>query len=248
MVSGLEIFQTHFASFKDSYVLIGGCACELNLRTIDAPFRTTKDIDMVLLVEALAPDFVAHFWRFIKAGGYQMRETSTGEKKFYRFQKPTSRDYPLMIELFSRHPDFTLAGEDVRLTPIPSEDECSSLSAILLDDDYYKLIHENTIEVNGLQIVSPWALIVLKAKAWMDLSARKKSGEAIDSSDIRKHKKDIARLSVLLDENFIKLPTKINEEMKVFLDEFRMEKIDTKALGLILTEDEIKALLQNLAI
>jgi len=41
-------------------------------------------------------------------------------------------------------------------------------------------------------------LIPLKARAWLDLSARKAAGEAVDSKDIRKHANDIIRLAQLL--------------------------------------------------
>ncbi len=246
MVIGLKIFQEHFASFHNSYVLIGGSACDVNLRAIDAPFRVTKDIDIVLLVEALTPDFISHFWKFVKNGGYKLCQTSTGKKKFYRFQKPAEEGYPLMLELFSRHPDFDLVGDNVQLTPIPSEDECSSLSAILLDDEYYRFIHANIVIVDGLPIASPLSLVILKAKAWMDLSLRKKNGESVDSADIRKHKNDIARLASMLEGVSVELPTKIKDDMKLFLVNFQNEKIDTKALGLALNEGEIKNLLRSM--
>ena len=42
-----------------------------------------------------------------------------------------------MIELFSRKPDAILLNEPAHLTPIPVEADLSSLSAILLSDDYY---------------------------------------------------------------------------------------------------------------
>ena len=39
----------------------------------------------------------------------------------------------------------------------------------------------------------------LKTKAWLDLTERKEAGEAnVDSTDIKKHKNDVYRLSQLL--------------------------------------------------
>ena len=59
---------------------------------------------MVLFVEALDSAFVRAFWEFVRTGGYEVQEKSTGEKQFYRFQKPANADYPFMLELFSRQP------------------------------------------------------------------------------------------------------------------------------------------------
>jgi hypothetical protein len=96
-------------------------------------FRATKDLDIVLYVEALAADFVRAFWEFVRAGGYEVQEKSTGEKQFYRFQKPTNADYPFMLELFSRQPDVLRVADGSHLTPLPVDEYASSLSAILLN-------------------------------------------------------------------------------------------------------------------
>ena len=42
------------------------------------------------------------------------------------------------------------------------------------------------------------ALVLFKIKAWLDLSNRKSQGENIDTSDIKKHKNDIFRLSTII--------------------------------------------------
>jgi hypothetical protein len=88
MVKGLDIFKEHFKDFPDSYVLIGGVACYLAMEEAGVDFRATKDLDIVLCAEALDAAFIAHFWEFVKAGGYQNQEKSTGCKQFYRFDKP----------------------------------------------------------------------------------------------------------------------------------------------------------------
>lgn len=49
---------------------------------IGAPFRATKDLDMVLIIEALDTSFVNTFWQFIEDGGYEHREKSKGEDQF----------------------------------------------------------------------------------------------------------------------------------------------------------------------
>ena len=48
MVIGLERFKAHFAGLEDSYILIGGSACDVNLNALGGAFRVTKDLDIVL--------------------------------------------------------------------------------------------------------------------------------------------------------------------------------------------------------
>jgi len=96
-------------------------------------------------VEALSDSFVRRFWEFISAGGYMQRqrgESINDEKKgrsheYFRFIKPENKDFPKQIELFSRNIGILNAPEDAHITPIPAGEDLSSLSAILMDDDYY---------------------------------------------------------------------------------------------------------------
>jgi hypothetical protein len=113
-------------------------------------------------------------------------------------------------------------------------EEISSLSAILLNDDYYKFIHEGKQEIEGLSIVDPAHLIPLKARAFLDLSAQSQTGTHVDEKDIRKHRNDVFRLYQLLSENsYIHLPESIQQDMKKFLIELKNNhSIDLKAFGL----------------
>lgn len=136
-----------------------------------AEFRSTKDFDIVLCVEALDAYFAEAFWEFVRVGGYQNQQHSSGEKVFYRFYRPTDKSFPYMLELFSRMPDSLVLGDDSHLTPIPIDEDVSSLSAILLDEVYYQFLHEHKKEIEGVSVVSEACLIPLKAKAWLDLRA-----------------------------------------------------------------------------
>lgn len=104
-VKGLDIFGRHFRDFRDSYVLIGGVASALAMEDAGESFRATKDLDIVLVIEALDSHFVNRFWEFIKAGGYEIKQRGGDRPVFYRFQNPADETYPVMIELFSRAPD-----------------------------------------------------------------------------------------------------------------------------------------------
>jgi hypothetical protein len=204
MVRGLEIFRQHFKDFTDNYVIIGGTACDIIIDNIGLTPRATKDIDIILIIEALSPEFVAHFWEFVKQGDYDVREKSEEDRKYYRFQKPQVEEFPFQIELFSRIPDLLDLNEGTHLTPIPVDTEISSLSAILMDDDYYNFTIQHSQFNNGIHLANTEALIGLKAKAFLDYKTRKENGEKIDEKQLRKHKMDIFRLLLLLtpEDNF----------------------------------------------
>lgn len=234
MVNGLERFRQHFASYIDQYILIGGSACTVIMQEAGLDFRATKDLDIVLYVEALHENFVKAFWQFVDEGGYQNKHHSTSKKIFYRFSFPSSQDFPAMLELFSRTPDRVSLSGNGRLTPIPIDEAVASLSAILLDEDYYHYIHSGKLIMNGLSILSATHLIPIKARAHIDLTNRKRNGENIDDRDIRKHRNDIIRLVQLLSpKSHMNLPSPIQKDFKRFLDEMRVGPlIDCKSLGL----------------
>lgn len=50
MTQGLQLIRTAFAGYEDSYVIIGGTACDIIMTDNDLDFRATKDIDMVLIL------------------------------------------------------------------------------------------------------------------------------------------------------------------------------------------------------
>src|SRR6218665_1402620 len=154
MVRGLDLFRAWFADFADQYILIGGTAASLAMHEAGLEFRATKDLDIVLHVEVLTPAFGAAFWTFIDVAGYQIRQSSkTGKPIFYRFQQPKDARYPAMLELFARAPDGLDPAPGSELTPIPLDEAVSSLSAILLDEDYYAFTMAGRREVGGLPLV-----------------------------------------------------------------------------------------------
>lgn len=241
MVVGLDKFRAHFSGYGDQYVLIGGTATFLVLDEMGLEARATKDLDIVLCVEALDKGFAEAFWTFVKKAGYQVQQRSDGKKVFYRFQKPADLGYPAMLELFSRKPDEMVLGEDSHLTPIPVGEEVSSLSAILLDEEYYAFLHAHKIEIDGVPIVEEQCLIPLKAKAWLDLTERKRTGMKVDSKDINKHRNDVLRLHQLFTpEDRVDLPATVKSDLERFLAELSAdEAVDLKNLKIPGTLPEI---------
>jgi predicted nucleotidyltransferase len=68
MVRGLGAFLKYFKEFNENYIIIGGTACDLIIDDPGLTPRATKDIDIILVVEALSADFVKQFWQFIEDG------------------------------------------------------------------------------------------------------------------------------------------------------------------------------------
>lgn len=234
MVTGIDRFREWFRGYEDQYAIIGGTACDLLMSEDGMDFRATKDIDLVLIVEAITPDFGRQFWQFVKAAGYEHRNKSTGLPQFYRFSHPTAAGYPFMIELFSRHAEAINLPDDAVLTPLPMEDDISSLSAILLDDDYYELVRNGTVVVNGVNVLDAAYLIPFKAKAWLDLTQKKAAGQSVDSKNIRKHKNDVFRLSALLtQQSNVVVTESVLADLRAFLAAMQEESVDLKQLGVI---------------
>ena len=243
MVTGIETFRKYFEGDDDKYVLIGGAACDICFAADSSSFRATKDLDIVLIVEALTPEFGRKLWAFIDEGGYDHKATTNGEPQFFRFTEPRNLDFPRMIELFART-DFEPPPDSV-LTPIHVDDEISSLSAILLNEDYYRILLEGRQVVNTLSVLRPEYLILFKAKAYLDLKAKRDSGETVHSSEFKKHKKDILRIIVELNvEKPSGLPETVQEDIGTFIDTLASDSFDVNSLinyG-VSTEDVIERL------
>lgn len=140
-------------------------------------FRATKDMDMVLIVELLGAAFVTRFWEFIEAGKYKGRYKSEDGRELYRFDEPEDERHPTMIEIFSRKPANIDLAEGQYIVPIKLDQDSASLSAILLNDDYYALVRQQHNEEKNLPFANPAGLIPLKARAWLDLTERAAQGD-----------------------------------------------------------------------
>ena len=154
-MEGLEKFREAFEAYSENYVIIGGTACDIAMTGTAVRPRATHDIDMIVIVEKMTADFAEHFWQFVREGGYrpEKRKQSEGEVpkyELYRFVngKP---DYPEMIELLSRHPDILGEPKGLTIEPLPVDEETSSLSAIIMDDDFYHFTIDHSKLTNGLR-------------------------------------------------------------------------------------------------
>ena len=157
-----------------------------------------------------------------------------GVPQFYRFSHPITNQYPAMIELFTRKLDAIQLPEDAVLTPLSMDEDISSLSAILLDDDYYEFLKQGKVTVDGVTVLDAAYLIPFKAKAWMDLTDRKAAGEHVDSKNIKKHKNDVFRLTELIDPTAkVVAPQGVYADIQEFVQRMKNENVDIKQLGLV---------------
>jgi len=226
MVKGILKFKEFFSNFNDNYVLIGGVACDILMSEAGFKFRATKDFDIVLVIGTKNKEFLGEFKKFIKEGRYNSEETD--KKVYYRFSKPKNPDFPHQLEIFSRNIEIFKDKKALRIIPVA---DTSSLSAIVMNDDYYNFTINNSLIKDDLRVASVETLILLKAKAFLDMRERKSKGERIDSKNISKHRNDIIRLSVLLtEEGSVRIPQVLKKDIAQFVKTMENEKIDYKSI------------------
>ena len=223
---GTEInsFIEKFKDYADCYTVIGGTACDILMTEAGTDFRATKDIDMILIMEARYKEFAHIFWEFIMEGGYRFGWKNSEKAHFYRFTEPRS-GYPAMIELFSREPNYINFIPD-GIIPIHIDEDTSSLSAILLNDDYYKFMLTGRRVVSGISVLDTEHLIPFKMYAWLDLKDKKARGEHVNERDLKKHKYDVFRLlQIARRDNKIETNGIVRENIIRLMEEIRMENI-----------------------
>lgn len=249
-IPGLNNFSKYFKNFNDQYVLIGGTACSILYDDVGLDFRATKDLDIVLIVEALTPAFGEKFWQYVNAGQYEKYISNDGTVHFYRFKNPKAQGYPKMIELFSRAPQNFTLPEDDTFTKIPFGEAVSSLSAILLNESYYNFLGNGQKIINEYSVLDAEHIIPFKIKAWLDLSNRSTQGEHVDSNDIKKHKNDVFRLALIcIPDSRIKVNTEIMNDINSFISAMKQDNsIDNtlKNLKIKMTKQQILELLQSI--
>jgi hypothetical protein len=118
--------------------------------------------------------------------------------------------------LFSRKPESIKISENSHLTLIPSAEDISSLSAIIIEDEYYNFIKNNKHLLDNFSVLNIAGLIALKIKAFFDLINRK-TDNTLDR-EISKHRNDVIRLtSLLADSDKIQTPQQIKNNIEEFL-------------------------------
>jgi len=94
----------------------------------------------------------------------------------------------------------------------------ASLSAILLDEAYYRCIQDGKIILDGISILSVEYIIPFKMRAFCDLSKSRALGFPVDTKNITKHKNDVLKIAQLLSpEQNVEVSEEIKQHMKEFM-------------------------------
>lgn len=226
-MEGLNKFQETFEAYSDNYVIIGGTACEITMTGTAVRSRATHDIDMIVIAEKMTADFSEHFWQFIREGGYrpEKRKTAKGDTPKYELYRFIDGEpgYPEMIELLSRHPDILDEPKGLAIEPLPIDEGISSLSAIIMDDDYYYFTINHSRLTYGLRHADSAALIALKTRAYLNLLQDKANGRHVNDRDIKKHRSDVLKNVAIMEEEQVIAPVPIVACVKDFVASIRNE-------------------------
>ena len=123
-----------------------------------------------------------------------------------------------------------------------------SLSAILLDPQYFEALQNGKRVENGVTILDQSILIPFKARAFLDLTGRRDKGDKIvKGDDIKKHRADVFRLSQLLPGNaVVQVSDPLREDVRSFLAAIEAEgTLDPKALNIPMTREEAISFLRK---
>ena len=245
MVKGIETFREKFKNYPDCYTVIGGTACDILMSEAELDFRATKDIDMILILENRHQEFATVFWEYIKEGNYRCGWKNNSDSHFYRFTEP-KEGYPVQIELFSRMPGYQLSVTE-GIIPIHIDEEISSLSAILLNNDYYNFMMDGRKIVDGIGVLDAEHIIPFKMSAWLDLKRRKALGEHVNERDLRKHKNDVFRLLQIVPLD-VKIDSSgvVKDNIVRFVEAVQSEELNLKQLGLPFEKEEAMEWLQRI--
>lgn len=224
-MEGLEKFREAFAEFSDNYVVIGGTACDIAMTGTVVRPRATHDIDMIVIAENITEAFGERLWQFVREAGYrpEKRKHIEGEPtkyELYRFLDGKV-GYPEMIELLSRHPNVLGEPKGLVIEPLLLGDDTSSMSAIIMDDDFYHFAIEHSRLTDGIRHAVPVALVALKAKAYLNLIADKQNGKHVNSKDIRKHRSDVLKNVVIIEDAMVEAPEAIVGCINEFVSSIR---------------------------
>ena len=128
-----------------------------------------------------------------------------------------------MIELLSRHPDVLGEPHGLVIEPLPIDGDISSLSAIIMDDDFYNFTVANSTLTDGIRHASPVALIALKTKAYLNLLSDKARGLHVNTRNIKKHRSDVMKSMVIVEDGSVSAPSSVVQCVREFVAAIRSD-------------------------
>ena len=88
--------------------------------------------------------------------------------QYYRFIEPKKENFAKEIELFASNENMLELDENQRIIPIDPEEGLYSLSAIMLDKEYFEMIKNNIDKNHVAPCTNTQATILLKMSAFYD--------------------------------------------------------------------------------
>ena len=118
-----------------------------------------------------------------------------------------------------------------------------------MDDDFYHFTIDHSKLTNGLRHADSAALIALKARAYLNLLQDKANGKHVNTKDIKKHRSDVLKNVVIMEDSQITAPEPIVACIRELVASIRNER-DTllEPLARALDQDIafVEALLEQL--
>lgn len=90
-----------------------------------------------------------------------------------------------------------------------------------MDDDFYHFTIQHSKLTNGIRHADSAALIALKARAYLNLLQDEANGKHVNSKDIKKHRSDVLKNVVIMENSEITAPEPIVACIKEFVSSIR---------------------------
>lgn len=225
---GLSHFQQYCKDLEEMYVVVGGFATVMLLDEGlgDGHGKATHDIDLVLLTTC-SIEMSQRIKQYVQEGKYEIQKGNKDQYHYYRFVKPEIEGFAKEIELFASNENDLKLDDSQRIIPIDPEEGLYSLSAIMLDPEYFEMIKNNITMSVVAPCTNTQATIMLKMSAFFDLKAR-------NDNKWKKHRQDILKLSLLLTgEERLQMTGRMVEDFESFMTHLEKD-VDQKMIKTIL--------------
>lgn len=143
--------------------------------------------------------------------------------------------------------EWSHSERNLKIIRIHIDEDVSSLSAILLNDDFYYFMMKGRKVVNDIGILDAEHIIPFKMFAWLDLKRRKEAGEHVNEKDLKKHKNDVFRLLQIVPVGTrVESNGLVKENILQFIMDIRSQELRLKDMGLPFDKEEAIGLLQEI--
>jgi len=228
--AGLSHFQDYCKDLDEHYVVVGGFATLMLLDSqLENHGKATFDIDLVLLTSH-SIEMSQRIKQYIKEGKYTIEKGSKDQYQYYRFRHPQKENFAKEIEFFASNENNLEFDASQRIISIDPEEGLYSLSAIMLDPEYFELIKNNIDKTHRAPCTNTQATIMLKMSAFFDIKNRISKS---DDKKWKKHRRDILKLALLLEgSERVSLVGRMIEDFDAFIAHL-IDDVDKKTFKAI---------------